>query len=56
MIFTALTREQTAQIVDIQLATIGKRLADRQITIQLTPNAKEWLANRGYDPGSGRGR
>ncbi len=50
VIFTALTREQTAQIVDIQLATIGKRLADRQITIQLTPSAKEWLANRGYDP------
>ena len=39
-----------SQILDIQMSTIAKRLADRQITVQLTPGAKEWLANRGYDP------
>jgi ATP-dependent Clp protease ATP-binding subunit ClpB len=50
VIFAALSRDEIAQIVDIQLATIAKRLTDRNITIQLTPAAKEWLANRGYDP------
>ncbi|MEA2583242.1 MAG: ATP-dependent Clp protease ATP-binding subunit ClpB, partial [Thermomicrobiales bacterium] len=34
----------------IQLERIQKRLADRQITVLVTPVAKEWLANRGYDP------
>ena len=50
VIFTALSREELGEIVDIQLANISKRLADRQITVLLTPGAKEWLANRGYDP------
>jgi ATP-dependent Clp protease ATP-binding subunit ClpB len=50
VIFTALTRNQIGEILDIQLATIAKRLSDRQITVQLTPAAKEWLTNRGYDP------
>jgi len=50
VIFTALSRDQIGQILDIQIATIAKRLADRHISIQLTPGAKEWLANRGYDP------
>jgi ATP-dependent Clp protease ATP-binding subunit ClpB len=50
VIFKALTRAELAEIVDIQLATVAKRLADRQIEIHVTPAAKEWLANRGYDP------
>jgi len=50
IIFKALTREQIGEIVQIQLDRVGQRLADRQITIQVTPAAKEWLANRGYDP------
>jgi ATP-dependent Clp protease ATP-binding subunit ClpB len=50
IIFKALTREQIAHIVKIQLETVAKRLADRQITIQVTPGASELLANRGYDP------
>ena len=32
------------------MATVAKRLADRQITIQVTPGAKQWLGGRGYDP------
>lgn len=50
IIFSALTRDQIGEIVQIQLDTIAKRLADRQIGIVLTPGAKQWLARRGYDP------
>ena len=50
VIFKALTRAQLGEIVDIQLATIADRLKDRRIELQLTPAAKEWLGNRGYDP------
>jgi ATP-dependent Clp protease ATP-binding subunit ClpB len=50
VIFKSLTRAQIGEIVDIQMATVAKRLGDRQITIQVTPAAKEWLGARGYDP------
>jgi ATP-dependent Clp protease ATP-binding subunit ClpB len=50
VIFKALTREQIGEIVEIQLAGIAKRLRERQIDIQVTPAAREWLGNRGYDP------
>jgi len=50
VIFKALTRDQIGQIVEIQLATVAKRLEQRQIGILVTPAAKEWLGNRGYDP------
>lgn len=50
VIFHALTREHLAMIVDIQLRQVAERLADRNITLQVTQRAKEWLADRGYDP------
>jgi ATP-dependent Clp protease ATP-binding subunit ClpB len=50
VIFTPLSREQIGEIVDIQMQTVAKRLADRQITVQVTPGAKDWIAARGYDP------
>ncbi len=50
IIFEQLTRDQIADIVQIQLETVGKRLAERQMSLQVTPAAREWLANRGYDP------
>jgi ATP-dependent Clp protease ATP-binding subunit ClpB len=50
VIFTSLSRQQIGEIVDIQIAKIAERLSDRQIGIMVTPAAKEWLANRGYDP------
>ena len=50
VIFQSLSREQIGSIVDIQMATVAKRLADRQISVQVTPAAKEWLSARGYDP------
>ncbi|MCC6314638.1 MAG: ATP-dependent chaperone ClpB [Thermomicrobiales bacterium] len=49
IIFSALTRQQLAEIVQIQLDRVAARLADRQIVLHVTPAAKELLANRGYD-------
>ncbi len=37
-------------IVDIQLAQLAKRLAARDITLDVDAAARTWLANRGYDP------
>jgi len=48
--FRPLTREQLSQIVDIQLRQVRQRLKQRNITLQVTLRAKEWLAERGYDP------
>lgn len=50
VMFTPLTRENLAKIVDINLARVNKRLADRRISIEMSDNAKAWLANTGYDP------
>jgi ATP-dependent Clp protease ATP-binding subunit ClpB len=50
IIFKPLTSDQIGEIVQIQLEQVGRRLGDRQIDLQLTPAAKEWLAIRGYDP------
>jgi ATP-dependent Clp protease ATP-binding subunit ClpB len=48
--FRALTIEDIKRIVDIQLARLTKRLAERKITLELTPHAKEALAKEGFDP------
>ena len=53
VVFKPLTRAQLAEIVQIQLDAVAKRLAERQITLEATPAAKEWLGNRGYDPAFG---
>ena len=50
IIFKPLTREQIKPIVDIQLERLRKRLAERRITLTLTPAAMELIANEGYDP------
>ncbi|PZR96318.1 MAG: ATP-dependent chaperone ClpB [Candidatus Chloroheliales bacterium] len=50
VIFNQLTRQQIAQIVNIQLERVRKRLADRKLTLDVTPAAAEFLANEGFDP------
>jgi ATP-dependent Clp protease ATP-binding subunit ClpB len=50
IIFSPLTQEQITTIVDIQLELLRKRLAQRKITLTLTPAAKQLLASEGYDP------
>ena len=53
LIFHALTKEEIKQIVDIQLKRLAKRLADQEIALKVTPEAKELLADEGYDPSFG---
>ncbi len=50
VVFKPLTKEQIVQIVDLLVARVAERLAERKIGLELTPEAKEWLAERGYDP------
>ena len=47
--FRALTREDMAAIVGIQLAHLRDRLAERRLSLEVTPEAELWLANVGYD-------
>ena len=51
--FSALSKDELAHIVDLQLALLGKRLAARRITVQVTDAARAWLAETGYDPAYG---
>jgi ATP-dependent Clp protease ATP-binding subunit ClpB len=53
VVFEPLTREQLAEIVELQLARLRQRLADRGIAIELTDEAKEHLAEAGWDPAYG---
>ena len=50
VIFNRLGKSEIGKIVDIQLAHLTTRLAGRKITLRLTGEAKEMLAERGYDP------
>jgi len=50
IIFLNLTVEQIGAIVDIQMQRLSKRLAERKITLALTPAAKQLLMEQGYDP------
>jgi ATP-dependent Clp protease ATP-binding subunit ClpB len=50
IVFRPLTREQIGQIVEIQLGRLRKLLADRKLSLELTPQARKQLAEEGYDP------
>jgi len=50
VLFHRLGQSEMAPIVDIQVARVGKLLADRKITIDLTQAARDWLGRVGYDP------
>ena len=53
LLFKPLSRSQLAKIVDLQLAQLMERLASRRLTLNVSEEAKQWLANRGYDPAFG---
>jgi len=53
ILFHRLRREHMTVIVDIQLERLRKLLAERKITIALDKQAREWLADKGYDPAYG---
>lgn len=50
IVFHPLSREQLAQIVDVQITSVSKRLADRGLKIVLSRDAERLLAEEGYDP------
>jgi ATP-dependent Clp protease ATP-binding subunit ClpB len=51
--FRPLTEHDMTSVVDIQLAALTERLAGRRLTLAVTPAARAWLAQRGYDPAYG---
>jgi ATP-dependent Clp protease ATP-binding subunit ClpB len=53
IVFQPLGRAEIAQIVDIQLRQLQQRVADRKLTLDLTDAAREYVANKGYDPAFG---
>jgi ATP-dependent Clp protease ATP-binding subunit ClpB len=53
VVFEALTREQLADIVELQLARLRERLAERKLSLEVTEEAKELLAEEGWDPAYG---
>ena len=50
IIFHSLDEDQLGVIVDIQLRAVAKRLADQQLTMEISDDAKRHLAKAGYDP------
>ncbi|WP_083441283.1 ATP-dependent chaperone ClpB [Nitriliruptor alkaliphilus] len=50
VIFDRLAAEQLRAIADIQLDRLRHRLAERDLTLEVTPAALDWLAERGFDP------
>jgi len=53
VVFDPLGTEELARIVDLQVASLAKRLADRRLTLHVSPAARDWLAITGYDPAYG---
>jgi ATP-dependent Clp protease ATP-binding subunit ClpB len=53
VLFHRLRRDQMGAIVDIQATRLRKLLEDRKITLELTPEARDFLAEKGYDPAYG---
>jgi ATP-dependent Clp protease ATP-binding subunit ClpB len=53
ILFHRLKRDEMSRIVDIQMRRLGKLLEERKIAIVLEPSAREWLADKGWDPAYG---
>jgi ATP-dependent Clp protease ATP-binding subunit ClpB len=50
VVFAPLTTEDLGQIVSLYVDRLAKRLADRRLELAVTPDARAWLAERGFDP------
>ena len=53
VLFDSLTRDELSHIVDLQIAELGRRLAVRRISIDVSESAHQWLSRTGYDPAYG---
>ncbi|WP_439958040.1 ATP-dependent Clp protease ATP-binding subunit [Microbacterium oleivorans] len=50
VMFSPLTESDLAQIVELAVDALQRRLRERRLTLAVTPDARAWLAERGYDP------
>ncbi|WP_152999394.1 ATP-dependent Clp protease ATP-binding subunit, partial [Curtobacterium citreum] len=50
VVFQALTSDDLGQIVSLYVDRLARRLSDRRLELAVTPAARSWLADRGYDP------
>ena len=50
VVFDPLTQEEIEEIVDLMMAEVGERLAEHGVTVELTPEARKWLGDSGFDP------
>ncbi len=50
VVFSPLSSGDLAQIVELSIDRLGRRLADRRLNLAVTPGARTWLAERGFDP------
>ncbi len=50
VVFRRLSEEQIAEVVEKEMAALGKRLAEKKIEVELTPAARDLLAREGFDP------
>ncbi|MFD7257786.1 ATP-dependent chaperone ClpB [Streptomyces sp. NPDC059874] len=53
VVFSALSEAELAHIAELQIGRLAKRLADRRLTLDVTPEALAWLADKGNDPAYG---
>ncbi len=53
IVFRSLTRDEIKQIVQLEVHKLTKRVADHELTLDLSPEACEWIATKGYDPDMG---
>ncbi|MFH8794166.1 ATP-dependent chaperone ClpB [Streptomyces sp. NPDC017941] len=53
VVFSALSKDELAHIAELQIGLLAKRLADRRLTLDVTPGALAWLADEGNDPAYG---
>jgi ATP-dependent Clp protease ATP-binding subunit ClpB len=50
VVFSPLSTDDLGQIVELYIDRLGRRLAGRRLELAVTPEARSWLAERGYDP------
>ena len=53
ILFKPLTKDNISHIVDLMIADVNKRLTDRELKVELTESAKDFITENGYDPAYG---
>jgi ATP-dependent Clp protease ATP-binding subunit ClpB len=53
VVFSALSKAELERIAELQIGRLAKRMADRRLTLEVTPEALAWLAEEGNDPAYG---